>query len=86
MAHTGELSISQKARVIEMLRRFPDDLTYADIRYHVYVLEQVEEGLRSLETGPTFTQKEVEARSERWLAGDAEPVGSGENEERDVDR
>lgn len=86
MAHTGDLSISPKARVIEMLRRFPDDLTYADIRYHVYVLEQIEEGLRSLETGPTFTQEEMEAKSRRWLAEDAEPVGSEENEERDVDR
>jgi hypothetical protein len=86
MAHTGDLSASPKTRVMEMLRRFPDDLTYADIRYHVYVLEQVEEGLRSLGTGPTFTQEEVEARSRRWLVEDVEPVGSGENEERDVDR
>lgn len=78
--------LSPKERVIEMLRRFPDDLTYGDIRYHVYVLEQIAEGLRSVETGPTYTQEEMEAMSRHWLEEEAEPVGSGENEERDVDR
>jgi hypothetical protein len=78
--------LSPKERVIEMLRRFPDDLTYGDIRYHVYVLEQIEEGLASVKAGPTYTQEEMEAMSLRWLEEEAEPVGSGENEERDVDR
>lgn len=56
-----------KEEVIEMLRRLPDDLTYQDILYHVYVLEQVKEGLESVRTGPHYTQEEMEARSKEWL-------------------
>jgi len=73
------LSTSPKARVIEMLRHMPDDLTYGGIRYHVHVLEQIEEGLRSIATGPTYTQEEMEAMSRRWLEEEAETVRSGEN-------
>jgi histidyl-tRNA synthetase len=86
MALPEDLSTSPKARVIEMLRRFPDDLTYGDIRYHVYVLEQIEEGLRSIATGPTYTQEEMEAEFRRWFEDEAETVGSRESRERDVDR
>jgi hypothetical protein len=71
MALSEDLNTSPKERVIDMLRRFPDDMTYADIRYHVYVLEQIEEGLRSVKAGPHFSQSEMEMKSRQWLASES---------------
>ncbi len=60
-------TISAKEEVIEMLRRLPDDLTYQDILYHVYVLEQIKEGLESVQSGPHYSQEEIEAQVKEWL-------------------
>lgn len=56
-----------KEEVIDMLRHLPDDLTYEDIIYHVYVLEQIKSGLHSADTEPTISQEELEAELKQWL-------------------
>lgn len=60
-------SLSTKERVIAMLRGLPDDLTFEDIQYHVYVLEKIESGLASAANEPTISQEEMEAEFRRWL-------------------
>ncbi|HKP77183.1 MAG TPA: hypothetical protein VJT67_16745 [Longimicrobiaceae bacterium] len=59
-------TLSPKEEVIEMLRRFPDDLTFDDIEYHVSVLAGVHRGLRAVEEGRTVTQAEVERLMADW--------------------
>jgi hypothetical protein len=56
-----------KAEVRELLDELPEDCTMEDIQYHLYVREQIREGLWSLENEPTFTQDEVEQSLSRWL-------------------
>jgi hypothetical protein len=59
--------LSTKDRVIRMLRGLPDDLTFEDIQYHVFVLEKIESGLASAANEPRISQEEMEAEFRRWL-------------------
>ncbi|MBE7558005.1 hypothetical protein HS125_03265 [bacterium] len=56
-----------KEQVVEMIRNLPDDVTLEDIKYHLYVLEKIEEGRISAETERTYTQEEARQRLARWL-------------------
>jgi predicted transcriptional regulator len=50
--------------VRRLLDSIPDDASYEDIQYHIYVCEKVERGLEDIEQGRVVSQEEVE----RWMA------------------
>jgi predicted transcriptional regulator len=54
------MSIEQKA--CEMISRMPEESTFEDIQYHLYVLECIERGGRDVEDGKILTHDEVERR------------------------
>ncbi len=56
-----------KEEVRQILERLPDDSTFEDIQYHIYVREKVEQGLKKFEEGRVLDQDEVERRMARWL-------------------
>jgi len=53
--------------VKKMLDLIPDDSSYEDIQYHIYVREKIERGLKDIKEGRVLTQKEVEKRMSKWL-------------------
>jgi len=56
-----------KEEVRRMLDRIPDDATFEDIQYHIYVREKIERGLRDVQEGRLLSQEEVEQRMSKWL-------------------
>ena len=56
-----------KEEVRKILDKIPDDASYEDIQYHIYVREKIERGLQDIEEGRVFSQEEVEQRMSRWL-------------------
>lgn len=56
-----------KEEVRKMLDQLPDDASFEDIQYHIYVREKVERGLKDIEEGRVLTQEEVERRMSKWL-------------------
>jgi predicted transcriptional regulator len=56
-----------KEEVRRMLDQIPDDATFEDIQYHIYVREKIERGLKDIEEGRLLSQEEVEQRMSRWL-------------------
>ena len=46
----------------------PDDATFEDIQYHIYVREKIERGLKDVRAGRVLTQGQAERRLSRWLA------------------
>ena len=60
-------SASPKQKVREILDQLPDDSSFEDIQYHIYVREKVEPGLKDAKTGRVIDQKEIEKRMARWL-------------------
>lgn len=49
-----------------MLQQLPEDSTFEDIHYHLYVLEKIKRGEERAETEGTLTQEEAGARFSRW--------------------
>lgn len=58
---------SAKEEVKKILEKLPDDVSFEDIQYHIYVREKIEHGLKDIEEGRVLTQEEVEQRMSRWL-------------------
>jgi predicted transcriptional regulator len=56
-----------KEEVRKILDRIPDDVSYEDIQYHIYVREKIERGLKDVEEGRVLSQEEAEQRMSRWL-------------------
>jgi len=53
-----------KAEMIKMLDTLPDELTWGDLQYHIYVRQKIERGMQAVEAGRTFSQEEVEKHFE----------------------
>ena len=59
---------SPKDEVSSMLEKLPDDASYEDIQYHLYVLEKVKRGLGRAETEGAISHEDAKARLGKWLA------------------
>lgn len=59
---------SVKDEVSSMLNKLPDDASYEDIQYHLYVLEKVKRGLERAETEGAISHEDAKARLGKWLA------------------
>ena len=53
--------------VRRLLETMPEDATYEDIQYHIYVRQAVENGLTAVERGEVISQEEAERRMSKWL-------------------
>ena len=51
-----------------MLETLPDDSSFEDIQYHLYVLEKVKRGIERAETEGTVSHEDAKARLGKWLA------------------
>ena len=56
-----------KQEVRRLLDSIPDDASYEDIQYHIYVREKVERGLEDAAQGRVVSQEEVERWMAKWL-------------------
>ena len=56
-----------KKEVQKMLEQIPDDSSFEDIQYHIYVREKIEHGLKDIEEGRILDQEEIERRMSKWL-------------------
>ena len=50
---------SAKDEVSSMLNKLPDDASYEDIQYHLYVLEKVKRGLERAETEGAISHEDA---------------------------
>ena len=57
-----------KAEVELMLQALPEETSYEDIQYHLYVLEKVKRGLERAETEGAVSHENAKARLGKWLA------------------
>jgi hypothetical protein len=56
-----------KTEVAEMIKHLPDDATYEDIQYHLYVLEKIKRGQQRLLTEGSLSQDEMERDLAKWI-------------------
>jgi predicted transcriptional regulator len=55
-----------KEVLLEALQALPDDATYEDIEYHLFVRARVEEGRRAVQEGRVAPHEEVKERLAEW--------------------
>jgi len=56
-----------KEEVRNLLGQLPDEASFEDIQYPIYVREKIERGLKDVVEGRVFTQAEVEEKMFKWL-------------------
>ena len=56
-----------KEEVKRLLDELPDDSTFGDIQYHIYVRQKVQQGLDDVAAGRTISQEEFDIRMAKWL-------------------
>ena len=51
--------MTNKQRILQMVKRWPDDISYEKAIYHMSVLQAIDEGLKDIEAGRTRDFDEV---------------------------
>ena len=55
-----------KDQVRKLLDTIPDNASFEDIQYHIYVRQKIAAGLADVEAGRVVTQEEAERRMGEW--------------------
>ena len=58
---------STKDDVRHLLDELPDDATYEEIQYRIYVRQKIEKALAEVEQGRVVSHEEAKQRLARWL-------------------
>jgi predicted transcriptional regulator len=56
-----------KEEIQKILETLPDDATWEDVQYSIYVRERIERGRREAEEGRVIDNDEVGLRMQRWV-------------------
>ena len=56
-----------KQQVESLLSKLPENCSFEDIQYHLYVLEKVRHGLEDARKQGILSQEDVERRLSKWL-------------------
>ena len=56
-----------KEAIRKLIDALPDDATWEDVQYSIYVRERVERGRREAEQGHLIDHEEIETRMKQWL-------------------
>jgi hypothetical protein len=55
-----------KQQAIALIESLPDDCTFDDIHYHLYVRQKVQRGIAAIDEGRTVSQDEAKRRVAEW--------------------
>lgn len=59
--------LTAKQEVEQLLKNLPDDSSYEDIQYHLYVLEKIKRGQVSIAQDGEVEDDEARERLSKWL-------------------
>ena len=55
-----------KQEVRRMPETLPDEVSYEEIQYHIYVQQKLDRGLAASDRGDFISDEEIEQRIARW--------------------
>ncbi|MBD3194116.1 MAG: hypothetical protein GF317_03615 [Candidatus Lokiarchaeota archaeon] len=58
---------SIKEKVIDIIKKLPDDVNYEDIMESIYAQQMISEGIQQLDNGEFVSQEEIKERFTQWL-------------------
>jgi predicted transcriptional regulator len=56
-----------KAEAIRLIQTLPDDCTWDDVRYRLYVQHAIERGLADVAAGRVVSHEDAKRQIEEWL-------------------
>ena len=59
------IGVKQEAQKI--IQNLPDNCTYEDIQYHLYVVEKIKNGIKRAENGEVSSHQNAKAGMAKWL-------------------
>ncbi|HEU4889059.1 MAG TPA: hypothetical protein VFV49_14335 [Thermoanaerobaculia bacterium] len=59
--------ITPKEEVRMLLDRLPEEASFEDIQYHIYVQEAIRRGREAADRGDLIEHDEIERRMSKWL-------------------
>ncbi len=60
--------VAVKKEAQEMIQNLPDNCTYEDIQYHLYVVEKIKNGMSRAEDGQVLKHQDAKERMVKWLS------------------
>lgn len=64
----GKYMVAIKQEAQDMIQNLPDNCTYEDIQYHLYVVEKIKNGISRAENGEVSSHKDAKERMAKWLS------------------
>jgi len=58
-------AVKQEAQ--EIIQNLPDDCTYEDIQYHLYVVEKIKNGISRAKKSEISSHQEAKQKMAKWL-------------------
>lgn len=55
-----------KEEVRRLLDAIPDDASFEDIQYHIYIQQKIDRGIEASDRGDFVSDEEIEQRITRW--------------------
>ena len=59
--------LQAKQEVYQLLNQLPENISFDDIQYHIYVRQKIRRGIEDVEAGNTISEEEFDKRMARWL-------------------
>jgi len=56
-----------KDDIVEMINHLPENTTFDEIQYHLYVLEKIRKGQESIKDGKGISHEEAKVRLSKWI-------------------
>lgn len=60
------VAVKQEAQ--NMIQNLPDDCSYEDIQYHLYVIEKIKNGINRADKGEVSSHQDAKKRMAKWLS------------------
>jgi hypothetical protein len=57
-----------KNEIKALLDRLPDDCTFEDVQYHLYVVEKIYNGIECAKKEGTISQDDAERKLKKWTS------------------
>ena len=60
--------VAVKLEALKMIQNLPDNCTFEDIQYHLYVVEKIKSGISRAENGEVSSHQDAKQRMAKWLS------------------
>ena len=58
---------TEKLEAENLIQKLPDESTFEDIQYHLYVAEKLKNARQQIKDRKVHSQSEVEERLDKWI-------------------